>query len=274
MKNIFKYIGIISLMCFSFYYTKEAAEFMKKEDAVMKKIDEYADTHNTSCIEGSITEEGVILGVNGLVVDKDLSYRTMKVSGFDESLIKYKESPCVVSLENNKRNYIISGNPSKNSVSLIINVTNGKSINEIVSISDYKGVKLNLLTDYIFLENNKLLVKKLINNGYEFLYKGDNDEDLNKYLKVLKEIDKENKPFCVYLDNNNILEYCYKKDLNTIKTNKFYKNKYLSSIKKDLSKGDIIILDESANLKNEIGVIINYIKSRGLEIKTLKEALK
>lgn len=274
MKNIFKYVGIISLMCFSFYYTKEAAEFMKNDDVVMKQINEYASIHNTSCIEGSVTEEGVILGVSGLIVDENLSYRIMKGTGFNESLIKYKESPCVLSLENNKRNYIIGGNPSKNSVSLIINVTNGKSIEDIISISEYKNIKLNLLTDYIYLENNKTLVKKLIDNNYEFLYKGDNDEDLNKYLKVLKEINKNVKPFCVYLDNDNTLEYCYKKDLNTIKTSKIYNNKYLSNVKEDLSKGDIIILSESVQLKNEIGVIINYIKSKGLEIKTIKEILK
>ncbi len=274
MKNIFKYIGIVALMCFSFYYTKEAAEFMKKEDSVMKEINEYASTHNKKCVEGYITQDGVVLGINGLVVDENLSYSMMKGSGFNESLIKYKDSPCVVTLDNNKRDYIIGGNPSKNSVSLIINVTNGKSIKDIISVTEYKGVKVSLLVDYIYLDNNKNLIKELINNGYDLLYKGDNDEDLNKYLNSLKQINKNIKPFCVYLDNNNILEYCYKKDLNTIKTNKIYKNKYLSNVKKGLSKGDIIVLEESSNLKNEIGVIINYIKSRGLKIITITELLK
>ncbi len=274
MKNIFKYVGIIALMCFSFYYTKEAAEFMKKDDAVMKQINEYASSHNTKCVEGYITEQGVVLGINGLIVDEDLSYSIMKGSGFNESLIKYKDSPCVVNLENNKKDYIIGGNPSKNSVSLIINITNGKSIEDIISVVEYKNVKVSLLSDYIFLNNNKELVNKLINNNYDFLYKGDNDEDLNKYLNSLRSIDKNIKPFCVNLDNNNILEDCYKKDLNTIKTNKIYKNKYLSNIRKNLSKGDIIILEESSSLKSEIGVVINYIKSRGLKIITVSELLK
>lgn len=273
MKKIFKYIGIFALACFSFYYAKEAAEFMKKDDAVMEQINRYASTHNTGCREGYITEDGVVLGVNGLVVDENLSYTSMKGSGFNESLIKYKENPCVVSLENNRKDYIIGGNPSKKAVSLIINVINGKNIEDIVSTSEYKEVKLNFLTDYIYLENNKELVKRLINNNYNFLYKGDQDEDLSKYLKALKEIVKDQKPFCVYLDDDNILEYCYLKDLNTIKTNKIYKNQYLNNIRKNLSKGDIIILDESINLKNEIGVIINYIKSRGLKIINISELL-
>ena len=274
MKNIFKYVGIIALMCFSFYYTKEAAEFMKKDDKVMKEINEFASTHDKKCVEGYITEDGVVLGINGLIVDKDLSYSMMKGSGFNESLIKYKDSSCVVTLDNNKKDYIIAGNPSKNSVGIIINITNGKTIEDIIPILEYKIVKVSLLSDYIYLSNNKELIAKLINNGYDLLYKGDNDEDLNKYLSLLKTIDNKIKPFCVYLDNDNTLEYCYKKDLNTIKTNKIYKNKYLSNIRKNLSKGDIIILDESSSLKNEIGVIINYIKSRGLKIVTVTELLK
>ena len=274
MKNFFKYIGIFVLMCFSFYYTEQAAELMKKDDSVMREINEYASTHNRKCVEGYITEEGVVLGINGLVVDENLSYSMMKGSGFNESLIKYKDSPCVVTLDNNKKDYIIGGNPSKNSISLIINVINGKTIEDIINITEYKGVKVSLLIDYIYLDNNKELITKLLNSGYDLLYKGDNDEDLNKYLNSLKEISKTFKPFCGYIDNSNMLEYCYKKDLNTIKANKIYKTKYLSNIKRGLSKGDIIVLYESSNLKSELGVIINYIKSRGLKIVTVSDLLK
>ena len=268
MKKLFKYTGLITLMCLSFYYTKVVAEFMKNDDAVMKEIENYANTHNKECIEGYMTEEGVVLGITGLVVDTNQSYSAMKGTGFDSSLIKYKESPCVLSLENNKKNYIIGGNPSKKSVSLIINITNGKSINDIISISKNKDVKLNFLIDYRYLENNKELIKELLNNNYDILYKGYNEEELKTFLKNLK-----NKTFCVYTDNDNILNYCMKKELNTIKANKIYNKNYLSNIKSNLNKGDIIILEESINLKNELGVIINYIKSRGLKIITVTEHL-
>lgn len=265
MRNFFKYIGLISLTCFSFYYTKEIAEFMKNDDVVMKEIEEYASTHNKECIEGYITDEGVVLGITGLIVDKDSSYSAMKGTGFNSSLIKYKDSSCVVSKENNKKNYILSGNPHKKSISLIINITNGKSINEIISISKIKNIKLSFLIDYKYLENNK----ELLNNNYDILYKGNSEKDLKEFLKLLK----NKNTFCIYMNNNDVLDYCSNNDLNTIKTNKIYNNNYLSNIKKDLSKGDIIILDESINLKNELGVIINYIKSRGLKIITVTEHL-
>ena len=242
MKNIFKYIGMIALTCFSFYYTKEVAEYMKKDDVVMKQITEYASHHNTKCVEGYITDKGVVIGVNGLVVDENLSYSLMKGSEFDESLIKYKDSSCVVTLDNNKKDYIIGGNPSKNSVSLVINIMTGKFIEDIVSIAEYKDVKFSLLSDYIYISNNKELIEKLINNGYDFLYKGDNVDDLRKYLEELNKISKKSKPFCVELNSSNKTD-CYKNDLNTIKPEKIYKSKYLSNVRKNLSKGDFIILE-------------------------------
>lgn len=263
MEKIFRYTGLIVLICFSFYYTKVVAEFMKNDDAVMKEIENYAYTHNKECIEGYITDEGVVLGITGLIVDKDSSYSAMKGTGFNSSLIKYKDSSCVVSKENNKKNYILSGNPHKKSISLIINITNGKSINEIISISKNKNVKLSFLIDYKYLENNKELL-----NNYDILYKGNNEKDLKLFLQELN-----NKTYCVYTDNDNILKYCSNNKINTIKTNKRYDKNYLTNIKNNLSKGDIIILDESINLKNELGVIINYIKSRGLKIIPVTEHL-
>lgn len=274
MKNFFKYIGIFSLMCFSFYYTKEVAEFFKKDDAVMKEIENYASIHDKECTEGYINDEGVVLGISGLVVDKDLSYSSMKGTGFDSSLIKYKEIPCIVSLENNKDNYIIGGNPSKNGISLIINVINGKSINDIILISKNKSVELNFLIDYKYLENNKEIINNILNNNYDILYKGNNEKDLKTFIKDLKSINKNKNTFCVYTDNEDVLNYCMNNNLNTIKANKIYNKNYLSNIKTNLSKGDIIILDESINLKNELGVIINYVKSRGLKIITVNEHLK
>ena len=266
MKNFFKCIGLITLICFSFYYTKEAAEFFKNDDAVMKEIEKYANTHNKECIEGYINEEGVVLGITGLVVDTNSSYSAMKGVGFDSSLIKYKESPCIVSLKNNKKDYIIGGNPSKKSVSLIINITNGKYINDIVSTAEYKNIKLSFLVDYKYLESNKELFKNLLNNNYDILYKGTSEDELKKFIKNLKSIDKNKNTLCVYMNSDNILNYCMNNDLNTIKTSKYYNKNYFNNIKSNLSKGDIIILDESINLKNELGVIINYIKSRGLKI--------
>lgn len=273
MKKIFSYVGIFVLMCFSFYYTDKVAKFMNNEDEVMKSIKEYAKRYDTKCKEGYITADGVVLGVSGIVVNTELSYSEMKGIGFDESLLEYKENPCVVSKNNNKDDYIIRGNEIKNSVSLIINVKNNKNIENIVKISETKNIKLSLMIDYNYLKNNKEYIKELINNGYDILYKGSSEEDLKQFIKELNTISTSLEIFCVCESDNNLKNYCYKNNINTIKTDKVITSSYLSNIKNNVAKGDFIILDESVILKNEIGVVINYIRSRGLKINTITKHL-
>lgn len=273
MKTAFKYVGILALMCFSFYYADKVAKFMKAEDSVMKTINEYAAKYNTECREGYITEEGVVLGVSGLAVDTELSYSEMKGIGFEETLLEYKEASCIVSKVNNRDDYIIKGNEARNSISLIIEVNSGKQIKEILKIAQTKNAKLSFLTDRVFLKNNKETALEIINGGHDILYMGENNEDLKDFLNILKSINKEKETFCVYNGGSEMLDYCYKNEVNTIKPNKIYTSNYLSNIKMDISKGEFFILKESTVLKNELGVIINYIRSKGLKVVSISDHL-
>lgn len=273
MKKVCNYIGLLALMCFSFYYADKVAKFMNNEDEIMKNIKEYAKKYNTECTEGYITEEGVVLGVNGLTVDTESSYYEMKGIGFDASLLSFKENPCIVSKLNNKDDFIIRGNEIKNALSLIINITNGKSISNVLQISKTKNVKLSLMMDDVYLSKNKNTIMTYLNDGNDILYKGKKEEDLKVFLNELKSIDKEAETYCVYENNNTIIDYCFKNNINTIKTEKKYNSSYLSKIKNNIQKGDFIILDESTILKDEIGVIINYIRSRGIKISTISKHL-
>ncbi len=268
IKKIFGYIGVISLMAFSFYYTNKIALFMNKEDKLMKEINAHALKYNKECTEGYITDAGVVLGVSGKVVDENLSYSVMTTTGFDASLIEYTESPCVVSKQNNIDDYIIGGNESKNSVSLIIDVSTGKNIEKLVSISKSKRSYVSILVDYNYYKNNTEYINKLINNNYDILYKGNDETEIKTLKNSLK-----SELFCVYTDDENLKELCTKNKVNTLKVNKNFNKEYLSNIKSDVKKGDFIILKESVNLVNEFGVIINYIKSRGLDVVTVTKHL-
>ncbi len=273
MKKIFQYIGILCLTGFSFYYANKVAKLLNGEDTVMKNINEYAQKYDTKCIEGYITDEGVVLGISGLIVDTESSYSQMKGIGFDTSLIDYKENPCVVSKTNNKDNYIIRGNDSKKSVSLIINITNGKNLKKIVEVTKTKNVNISFMINNTFLENNKTYISELINSNYDFLYKGESEEEFKLFLKNIKSIKKDIETFCIYQNSEDTLNYCYKNDINTIKVSKIYSSNYLSNIKTGLNKGDFIIMDESSVLSTEVGVIINYIRSRGLKVVTITKHL-
>ena len=69
MKKYFEYIGLIALTLFSFYYTDKVTKIMNSKDPVMISIKEYKDKTKESCKEGYYTNDGVILGVNGKIVD-------------------------------------------------------------------------------------------------------------------------------------------------------------------------------------------------------------
>jgi len=125
VKKYFEYAGLIALTCFSFYYTEKVTKIMNSKDPIMVSIEEYKDKVSTDCKEGYITDNGIVLGVNGRVVDVKESYSKMQGYGYNEELMVFNEVECKVNLENSIDNYIIKGNESKNSVSLFINVNDG-----------------------------------------------------------------------------------------------------------------------------------------------------
>lgn len=260
MKKIFSYIGIISLFMFSFYFTERLALFMNKEDVLMKEITTYAEKNNKYCKEGNITSEGVVLGVNGKVVDEKASYSEMQFIGFDEKLMKYVDDSCIVTKENNLKDYIISGNSYKNSVSVIVNITTGKNLNKIINISNNKNIKLSLAINKSNYEDNKNYIDSLINSGYDILYKG-KSSGLMDFKKIY------NNTFnCININDDDLINECRKNKINTIKTNSYYKKDYYINIKSSLEKGKFYVLEESTELSEELGIIINYIKSRGYDI--------
>ena len=115
MKKTFEYIGLFVLVAFSFYYTDKVVKMVNKNDPLMKEIVTYASINNTSCVEGYTTEDGVILGVSGLVVDEHESYSNMKGFGYNEDLFVFDEDTCSI----NKAEYIDKYNSD---TSLYLNV--------------------------------------------------------------------------------------------------------------------------------------------------------
>ena len=90
MKKYFEYIGLIALTLFSFYYTDKVTKIMNSKDPVMISIKEYKDKTKESCKEGYYTNDGVILGVNGKIVDVNESYSNMISKGYDEELMVFE----------------------------------------------------------------------------------------------------------------------------------------------------------------------------------------
>ena len=271
MKKTFEYIGLFVLVAFSFYYTDKVVKMVNKNDPLMKEIVTYASINNTSCVEGYTTEDGVILGVSGLVVDEHESYSNMKGFGYNEDLFVFDEDTCSINKAEYIDKYIIKGNESKNSVSLLILVDDVEYIEDINAIAKNKGIKLGYIVNGSMLEDNKNLFYDLVKDGNNLLYGGNSKSDFDIFYKIID--DFKTYSYCVYNDYD-VIDICKDKDVNSIKTDLVFSKDMLLNIKNTLEKGNIYILKENKYVTNELSSIISHINGKGIDLISINELLK
>jgi hypothetical protein len=262
IKKIFEIIGVFSLFIFSYIYTSKVASLFLETDDLMVSIIDYKEKNDSNCKEGYITDEGIILGISGLIVDKNKSYSNMKGSKFDENLVIYSKDKCKINKENNLDKYILKGNNSKRSISLLININNYDE--ELINFINSKDIDVSLVLDN-FIDINDNLKNKI--KKYSLLYSGVNENE----LKLLKEFNKN--IFCITINKDN-LNMCMKNKINTIKTLKIFNKNLYNSVKSNVENGDIILLTGSKEIIKDFDVIVNFINAKGLKIVSIFELLE
>lgn len=281
MKKFFSIIGIFTLAIVSFIYTDKTLEVAKQFDDVMTTIKDVSNDYYVDPIDGMIIDDiSFIPGISGKEVDCDKSYKSMrKYGGFNKNLLEYKEIKPKNKLEENLDKYIISGNSSKNMVSLIFIVNDTTNIDNILSIIENKAVKVNFFVDGNWLENNNEMLTQIISKGYNVGNLSYNMNYQNSAFSwmdtIIKRLSKEKYGFCYSEEENlNDLQICAMNKNFTIKPNIIVKNYPLKEIKEQIANGSIISLPVNQTVEQELPSIINYINSRGLKIVNLKELLK
>ncbi|MBQ6285513.1 MAG: hypothetical protein IJK67_04315 [Bacilli bacterium] len=264
MKNYYKYLFLCIITVFSFYYVNKIIELSEKNNTLLVSINKYADENNYKCREGSISEEGIVLGLSGLIVNMDKSYNNMKGLGFRKELIEYDEDKCILNKDNNLDKYIIKGNDYENNISLVVDVDNGKYFNKMIKLGENKNVEINVLMNYNMLKNNI----DVIENHSNILFKGNNDKELNNFISIL-----HNEFFCVKTNDFDVIDICKEKRLNSIKIIDYIDSNLLSNTKKILDKGKIIFIKETKLNLDELSSTINYIESRGYNIVNINKLL-
>ena len=274
MKKYFEYAGLIALTCFSFYYTEKVTKIMNSKDPIMVNIEEYKEKVSTDCKEGYITDNGIVLGVNGRVVDVSESYSKMQGYGYSEELMVFNEVECKVNLESALDNYIIKGNESKNSVSLFININDGSFLEKIVQISKSKNIKINLIVTGSVLETHKEFLTEAYKDGNELIYGGIEENDFKKYTKIMKDIENKPRTYCINLGIKDNLEMCKKENINTLKTENIYTKDIMLNTKNNLEKGNFYVYKENSTTLKEISSTINFISGKNIKIVSITEMLK
>ena len=135
MYKFFKRIGLVLLVIASFIYTERATLVVKEYDKLMIDIKNKSNLYKIDKKEAIIKDNTIIPGLNGKEIDIDLSYKEMKKIGkFNEKNIIFKQIKPEITINNQYDKYIISGNKTKNTISLIFTVYEYDNIENIRNI--------------------------------------------------------------------------------------------------------------------------------------------
>lgn len=272
MKKLFKIFGIITFLCFSFFYTDRVMNVISDKDPLKQEIINLSNNYKLSSNEAVVSGDTIIPGSNGREVNIDKSYKKMRTGNvFNDKLLVFNVIYPEYKLKDNMDKYIINGNINKKEISIVFIINNDNNINKIISILDNKKVVSNLFIEYNYLFNNINKIKKY-NNHNIYSY---SDKYIYDTLVIANNIitrTMNNKPvYCLSkTKNKNNINVCSYSNMYTIIPSI---NGGYNDIKSNLSNGNIILLDTSINTVNELNLIINFINSKGYDIVSLDKLL-
>ena len=269
MKSI-KLLGLLCLICFTFFYTEKIITVSINQDEIMIKLKEIEESYKIEPIDAIIKDNTIIPGNTGKTINLELSYKEMKKIGyFEESLIKYETIYPTISIYNNYDKYIIKGNPYQKNISLIYIINNDKTINDILNIIKQRNTTISFFIDSTFLNNNIDIISKLKDNE---IYNYGNNGSYTKDNLIISNNIINNK-------SNNISNYCLFLNKDNKSIDNCQESKMLSiipsiqgnynDIKNNLQPGSIILIKNT----QELSSIIDYIKNKGYNIMPLSKVI-
>lgn len=254
MKKYGKYLIFSILVLLSFYATNKTASLVRDQDPILKEIKTASIERKTDYVNATVTDDYIIPGIYGSIIDELKSLSKMKEQDVFNSLyLVSKPIKPEVSLSNNLDKIIIQGNSKKQGVSLITDYKEEE-------IKDYL-VKHNLKASLLINKNDfsKDSYFEQINNDY------DNYQELDKLLKK----SKLNTNICLVNDNNSFLKLCQKKKKYLVKPTLTLDESNIIAVKEKLTSGSIIYLKDITYLD----CLLEYIKSKDLKIIYLSELI-
>ena len=276
-KNTIKLLSLFFLLIFSFIYTDKVFDEARKNDPLMKKVMNYKKKTDGNVIEPIIRDDEIILGMSGLVVDAELSYKKMKSDDkFNKKNVVYKKKLPDNSITKDNKYYITKGNGKNKKVSIILKVSNKTNINFVKSVILNSNYNLSFFIDSNFINDNLNLVYQIIDKGYEVYNYGINGayngKNISKYNKLIESMSLKKALYCLNeKKNEESKEACDSKKMYSIKPNIIEPD--FSSLKKEISSGSIISYDMDYLSLNDLLLSFKVITSRGYEIEKLSTLL-
>lgn len=273
MKNVLRLFGLITLICFSFFYTERVMTVVSEHDPLKKEINECAVNYKIVPNEAIITEDTIIPGNNGREVNVEKSYKKMKSTNiFNDNLLVYNIIPPKYTLANCLDKYVIRGSVNKKEVSLVFIIKNNNHLSKVINVLDSKKIIGNFFVDYNYLNNNISEMREYINHN---LYSYQDEYTYDKLLisnNIIKRISNNNPSFCLTKEKNiNNLNLCSYVNMNIIIPSI---EGSLKEIKNNLDNGSIILFDININTSNELSYMIDFIVGKGYEIVGIDKLLE
>lgn len=183
-----KYKVIITFILFSFsiLLIKMGVFFIQENDILMKAIKEKQKIYNKEPIDAIITRNTIIPGISGRKVNLKKSYLKMKkINEFKESLLVFDIIKPKKSISNIYNKVIISGNQTRNRISIITHKMNNYCFTEKMAININCQYNRKHTIHIEKISNNHLnKIKEIVRNGIIFYL--ENIDDLRIIVKYLK----------------------------------------------------------------------------------------
>ena len=256
MNKYYKYIFVSIIILCSFYFTNQTAIIRRNNDPILQVIKDYSNTYNIEPINAKIEDKYIIPGMYGKRINEVKSLMKMKSDGvFNSLFLIYDDIKPDISLNNNKDKIIKKGNSNKKAISFILE-------------NDESNIITYLVSNKI---NASLLINKNTINSNPFFEQINND--FNNYNEVEKLLNKSKLNTNICLLNRNNKELCIKNNKYLIEPTYIFKSNNLINIKNKITSGDIILIKDSVSIE-DLDYLINYIKSKGINIIKLSDLIK
>ncbi len=275
-KKAIKLASLFLLLLLSFIYTDKVFNEARGNDPLMKEVISYKRAHDVKPVEPKIKDDEMILGMSGLIINEEKSYKNMKEDdSFNKQKLVYDKTKPNTSITKTYDYYITNG-ISKNMVSIIFKVNNSTNVSELLSILAKTDVTINFFIDGSYLEKNVETAFSMVNLNSEIYNLGYD----NKYSKnmisvtnnLIESITLKDSLFCLNSGkNDDYKDICASKKMLTISPKLV--NPSITDLKKDLSKGVMIVYDLDEFDTSKFNFIINVIESRGYKIKGLSKLI-
>lgn len=279
MKKWFQAIGLMSLICLSFYVTEKTMSVVKEYDEIMIEIKEQKKNYETNA-ENAIIKNGTIRpGKKGKTIDENKSYSKMKQYGsFNPNLLEYTEVLPEVSLAKNYQYYVVGGNPDRKQVTLLFLMRGEEQVDPILSILEQKQIKANFFVDHEWLEENNERMLALIKQGHVVGNLSRNEDyssgDFAWMNTIISKIGKQKQGYCYSEEENKTaLTLCSAAKNYTIQPSVVIKNHLTTTAKETMEAGSILAIEPTTDNLQELPVMIEAIKRKGYEIVSLTELL-